>query len=117
MQVFILDNSLKYTIISKTFESSKVSRLINTINVVLDNNAFIISETGPMNGIQNSTISNIILHKASMDFETNSWEKFESYNKVAFMLEILADNSETGYIFKSSDIYIKFSSQQFNKII
>ena len=104
VQVLTLDNLLKSTSFSKTFESSRVSRLIDTINVVLFNNTFIISESGPMNGIQNSTISNIIFHKASQDFKSNSWESFESYNGVAFVLEMLADNSSTGYIFRSSDI-------------
>ena len=105
VQILTLDNSLKYTYISKTFESSKVLKLINTIHVVLYKNTFIISETGSMNGIQNSTISNIIFHKLSQDFKLATWENFESNNGDAFVLEILADNSPTGFIFKYSDIY------------
>ena len=105
VQVLILDNSLNYTTISKSFESSRVTKSIDTINVVLYNNTFIISESGQLNGIQNSTISNIIFHKALQDFKSNSWENFESNNGAAFMLEILVENSSTGFTFKSLDIY------------
>ena len=107
MQVLTLDNSLYYTFISKTFESSNVLSSINAINVVLYNNTFIISENGPMNGIQNSTIYNIIFHKASQDFVPNSWENFESNGGAAFVHEILVDNSPTGFTFKSSNIKLQ----------
>ena len=72
VEVLTIDSSLSYASVSKVFESSRVNCLNNFLHVVLYNNMFIITETGPMQGIQKTTISNIIFHKASLDFESGS---------------------------------------------
>ena len=104
VQMLTIDNSLNYTSVSKVFESSRVNSSNNFLRVALHNNMFILAETGPMRGSQNSTISNIIFHKASLDFESGSWEFLNTNNGEAFTTGFPSTALSTGFIFNNSNI-------------
>ena len=57
-----------------------------------------------MNGNQNSTISNIIFHKESLDFETESWEVLNTVSEAAFATGYSSTNVTTGFLFDNSSI-------------
>ena len=97
-----IDNSLNYVSASKVFESSRVNNSTNYFLVTLYNNIFTTTESGPMNGNQNSTISNIIFHKESLDFETKSWEVLNTVSGAAFATGYSSTNVTTGFLFDNS---------------
>ena len=72
VEVLTIDSSLNYESVSKVFESSRVNHFNSHLHIALYKNMFIITESGPMRGTQESTIANIIFHKASLDFESGS---------------------------------------------
>ena len=102
VEVLTIDSSLNYASISKVFESSRVNCFNNFLRVVLYNNMFTITETGPMYGSQKSTISNIIFHKASLDFKSGSWEALNTDNGSIFAAGFSSSNLTTGFLFVNS---------------
>ena len=72
MQVLIIDNSLNYISTSKVFNSSRVNSSRNFLSIALYNNMLTIAESGQIIGTQKYKISNIIVHKISLDFESES---------------------------------------------
>ena len=106
IQILSLDESLNYTAISKTFESSRVTNSIDTLLLAMYGNTFIVAETGPIKSDQNLTSFNIIFHKLSQDFESESWESFDTNNGPAFAHEISWTNSSTGFTFESFSIML-----------
>ena len=104
VNILIIDSSLNYIIVSKVFKTSFVNIYNNYPWVVLYNNMFIITESGPMKGLQNSTISNIIFHKASLDYNSMSNEIFSDTNSDLFTTGYQSKRLETGFIFENSSI-------------
>ena len=104
INILIIDSSLNYIIVSKVFKTSFVNIYNNYPWVVLYNNMFIITESGPMKGLQNSTISNIIFHKASLDYNSMSNEIFSDTNSDLFTTGYQSKRLETGFIFENSSI-------------
>ena len=102
VQALIIDSSLNYVSNSKVFESSRVNYFNNYFCVVLYNNMFTMTEFGPMRGAQESTISNIIFHKASLDFESRSWESLNINNGATFAAGFSSTNVTTGFTFVNS---------------
>ena len=102
VEVLTIDSSLNYESVSKVFESSRVNNFNSHLRVALYNSMFTITESGPMRGSQNSTISNIIFHKASLDFESGTWEALNTNNETSFIARFSSTNITTGYLFVNS---------------
>ena len=102
MQALIIDNSLNYISTSKVFNSSRVNSSSNFLSIALYNNMLTIAESGPIRGTQNSAISNIIVHKISLDFESESWETLNSVNGTTFAAGFSSTNLTTGFLFVNS---------------
>ena len=102
IQVLIIESSLNYTSVSIVFKSSRVNNFNGILRVALYNNMFTITDTGTMIGSQKSTISNIIFHKASLDFESGSWEALNTDNGAIFAAGFSSSNLKTGVSFINS---------------
>ena len=102
LQALAIDSSLNYLSVLKTFESSRVNFKNNFLSVALYKNMFTITESGPMRGTQKSTVSNIIFHKISLDFESESWEALNTVNGTTFATEYSSTNITSGYLFVNS---------------
>ena len=104
INIIIIDSSLNYITFSKVFESSLVNIYNNYLWVVLYNNMFIITQSGPMRGLQQSTISNIIFHKESLDYKSMSNETFINTNDDSFTTGYRSKGLKTGFIFENASI-------------